>query len=222
MAAVILASPDVAALMAAYDSSPSPGQLRILADAVDEAGGEGAKCRILADWQEKAKALDIPHEGYDELWAAKNRLAKVHELAACHLWACLCVRYCPLHDGRRMTDLLTDDRSQLALSGAELHWLGLLSQQEIDSRRDAANDAYAAYAAANAANAAYAAYAAYAAAYADANDAYAANDANDAYAANGAYAAYAAYAAANAAAAAADARRWAVRLATMIQEGWQP
>lgn len=190
---MILVSPNVASLMAAYDASPSPELLRILADAMDEAGGDGAKCRTLADWQEKAKALSIPDEGSSNIWVAKDKLRKAHGLPACHLWACLCVRYCPLADGRRAVDLLTDERYRLVLSGTELDWLGLLSEREINIRRRAyavgasfaADVAYAAYAVASSTDSAYAV--AYVVAYA------------------------------------ADAGRcWAARLAALIQEGWQP
>ena len=129
------------------------------------------------------------------------------DLRELRLFACWCVRETPLADGRKVWDLLTDERSRNAVVVAERFVRGEATGEELERARSAAS-------AADAADATYATYAAAAyanAAYAAAADADAAN-ANAAYAAatNAAYAAYAAAAdadAANAAAAYADARR---------------
>ena len=119
--------------------------------------------------------------------------------------ACRFVRETPLSDGRRVWDLLTDERSRNAVEVAEAYADGKATKEDMDA-------AYAtAYAAARAACAARASYAA---AYAASDDAaYAAYDANAATdaAACAAYdAAYAAsddaYVAARVAAKAAQAR----------------
>ena len=104
--------------------------------------------------------------------------------------ACRFVRETPLSDGRKVWDLLTDERSRKAVEVAELYADGKATKEELDAAHVAAADA-AAYTAACAA--AYAAAAAHAAA-ADAARAaaYAAADA-------ACVAAYAAYDAAKAA-----------------------
>ncbi len=122
---------------------------------------------------------------------------------------CRFVRETPLHDGRTVWDLLTDERSRRVVEVAELYADGKATAQELDAARAAAyaaaDDAYAA--AADAARVAYAAAArdaaraaARAAAYAAAcNAARAARVAAYAAADDAAEAAYvAAYAAAKA------------------------
>ena len=100
--------------------------------------------------------------------------------------ACRFIRETPIADGRKVWDLLTDERSRKAVEVAEAYADGKATYEELDAARDAA------YAAANIAVRAAARDAAYAAVHA-------------AYAADAAYAAYAAYAAADDAYAAADA-----------------
>ena len=114
--------------------------------------------------------------------------------AALRKLACRFVRETPLHDGRKVWDLLVDERSRKAVEVAEAYADGKATYEELQTAYTAAD---AAADAADAADAAYAAYAA--AAYAAANIAVRAV----AYAAANAYAA--AYAAARAAARAADA-----------------
>ncbi len=91
--------------------------------------------------------------------ADRDRLAR--------LFACACVRDTPLGDGRRVWDLLTDERSRAAVRVAERYVYGEASVEDLAAARIAAGDAAwdAAEAAAWAADAAIAAYA-HAAAYA--------------------------------------------------------
>ena len=130
--------------------------------------------------------------------------------------ACRFIRETPIADGRKVWDLLTDERSRKAVEVAELYADGKATYEELDAAYDAAyaaaDAAYdardAAYDAADAAN--DAAYAAADAADATAYDAAAsaAADAADAAASSATYAA--AYAAVAARAAARDAARAAV------------
>jgi hypothetical protein len=103
--------------------------------------------------------------------------------------ACRFVRETPLADGRKVWDLLTDERSRRAVEVAERYADGKATAQELDAAHAAA---LAAADAAYAVAADAAAYAARAAAYAVARDAAAYAVARDA----AAYAASAAYAAA--------------------------
>jgi hypothetical protein len=120
--------------------------------------------------------------------------------------ACRFVRETPLADGRKVWDLLTDERSRKAVEVAEAYADGKATYEELDAARTAA-----AYAAVHAA--AYVAYAARAAARDAADAAYAADAADAAYAACAA-----AYAAACAAARAARAAaRDAVDVAKVAQ-----
>jgi hypothetical protein len=86
--------------------------------------------------------------------------------------ACRFVRETPLSDGRKVWDLLTDERSRKAVEVAEAYADGKATYEELDAARDAA---YAAYAAARTAAYAAARDAAYTAArtaaYAAARDA---------------------------------------------------
>ena len=97
------------------------------------------------DWN--GTALDIldhpqiPSE--DKIWAvcAKGALPESTQ----RLMAVAFVRETPLHDGRNVVDLSTDERSLKALEVAELHALGRATDGELDAARDAAKDAGAAW-----------------------------------------------------------------------------
>jgi len=129
--------------------------------------------------------------------------------------ACRFIRETPLHDGRKVWDLLTDKRSRKAVEVAEAHAEGKATYEELEA-------AYAAaFAAADAAYAAASRAAAYDVAYAAACNAarVAAYSAADAAAAHAAYAAeaaaYAAFAAYDAAEDAYVAARVAAKAAQM-------
>ena len=132
---------------------------------------------------------------------------------------CRFVRETPLSDGRKVWDLLTDERSRKAVEVAELYADGKATYEELKAAYDAAHaTADTAYAAALATDAtfaaAYAAYAASDAANFTAFAAYAIDAARAAYATDTAYATYAAAAYAAAAyAAARDAARAVARVA---------
>jgi len=93
------------------------------------------------DWN--GTALDIldhpqiPSE--DKIWAvcAKGALPESVQ----RLMAVAFVRETPLHDGRNVVDLATDERSVKALEVAELHALGRATDGELDAARGAAKDA---------------------------------------------------------------------------------
>jgi len=90
------------------------------------------------DWN--GTALDIldhpqiPSE--DKIWAvcAKGALPESVQ----RLMAVAFVRKTPLHDGRNVVDLSTDERSLKALGVAELHALGRATDGELDAARYAA------------------------------------------------------------------------------------
>ena len=56
-------------------------------------------------------------------------------------FACWCVRETPLADGRKVWDLLTDERSRRAVEVAEAFCDGRATQEELDNAWDAAWDA---------------------------------------------------------------------------------
>jgi hypothetical protein len=93
------------------------------------------------DWN--GTALDIldhpqiPSE--DKIWAvcAKGALPESVQW----LMAVAFVRETPLHDGRNVVDLSTDERSLKALEVIELHALGRATDGELDAARGAAKDA---------------------------------------------------------------------------------
>jgi hypothetical protein len=99
------------------------------------------------DWNGTAlDILDHPQiPSRDKIWAvcAKGALPESVQ----RLMAVAFVRETPLHDGRNVVDLSTDERSLKALEVAELHALGRATDGELDAARDAAKDAGAAGAA---------------------------------------------------------------------------
>ena len=99
------------------------------------------------DWNGTAlDILDHPQIPLrDKIWAvcAKGALPESVQ----RLMAAAFVRETPLHDGRNVVDLSTDERSLKALEVAELHALGKATDGELDAARGAAKDAGAARAA---------------------------------------------------------------------------
>jgi hypothetical protein len=93
------------------------------------------------DWNGTAlDILDHPQiSSDDKIWAvcAKGALPESVQ----RLMAVAFVRETPLHDGRNVVDLSTDERSLKALEVAELHALGRATDGELDAARDAARAA---------------------------------------------------------------------------------
>jgi hypothetical protein len=93
------------------------------------------------DWNGTAiDILDHPQvPSEDKIWAvcAKGALPESVQ----RLMAVAFVRETPLHDGRNVIDLSTDERSLKALEVAELHALGRATDGELDAARDAARAA---------------------------------------------------------------------------------
>ena len=93
------------------------------------------------DWN--GTALDIldhpqiPSE--DKIWAICAKGALPESVQS--LMAVAFVRETPLHDGRNVVDLSTDERSFKALEVIELHALGRATDEELDAARGAAKDA---------------------------------------------------------------------------------
>jgi hypothetical protein len=93
------------------------------------------------DWN--GTALDIldhpqiPSE--DKIWAICAKGALPESVQS--LMAVAFVRETPLHDGRNVVDLSTDERSLKALEVIELHALGRATDEELDAARGAAKDA---------------------------------------------------------------------------------
>jgi hypothetical protein len=99
------------------------------------------------DWNGTAlDILDHPQIPLrDKIWAVCTEGALPE--SAQRLMAVAFVRETPLHDGRNVVDLSTDERSLKALEVAELHALGKATDGELDAARGAAKDAGAARAA---------------------------------------------------------------------------
>ena len=120
------------------------------------------------------------------IWVYRRTVTPM-DMRELRLFACWCVRETPLKDGRKVWDLLTDERSRNAVVVAERFARGEATDEERSRAAAAAADAaYASAASAASAAASAAAYAAYAA--------YAAADADAAAYASASSAAYAAYA----------------------------
>ena len=99
------------------------------------------------DWNGTAlDILDHPQiPSDDKIWAVCSKGALPESVR--WLMAVAFVRETPLHDGRNVVDLSTDERSLKALEVAELHALGRATEGELDAARDAAKDAGATWAA---------------------------------------------------------------------------
>ena len=131
----------LADFLAAYRSGDA-SCLPYLADWLeDHDDPRTAKVRGLVRWHLLTEAHAGTGGDDTDVWAARDRLYAATGLVGIRLWACLCARWLPLHDGRRVADLLTDARSVTALAVAELHWCGLASQEEAEQ---AAKEGYAA------------------------------------------------------------------------------
>jgi len=99
------------------------------------------------DWNGTAlDILDHPQiPSKSKIWAVCSKGALPESVQ--RLMAVAFVRETPLHDGRNVVDLSTDERSLKALEVAELHALGRATEGELDAARDAAKDAGATWAA---------------------------------------------------------------------------
>lgn len=85
--------------------------------------------------------LDVsPCPPEDRIWVVVSVLPEREQRLA----ACAFVRYTPLTDGRTVWDLLTDERSRMAIEVAERYAQGEPIQDELSAARVAANDAAAA------------------------------------------------------------------------------
>ena len=142
---------------------------------------EHSACKSGAKWampisEDMADIWDamIEHGKHEWLaWTATR--SEVFSDSILRKLACRFVRETPLHDGRTVWDLLTDERSRKAVDVAEAYADGKATEQELDAAHAAADAAYAAaFAALDAVDAA--AYDA-ARAAAETSDAYAAFDA---------------------------------------------
>ena len=114
-----------------------------------------------ADTKDMREAWDTCQRADWMLWGLEKIDFDANRLRA---FACKCVRETPLHDGRKVWDLLTDSRSREAVEVAERYCAGNATRDQLNAAANAAANANAAAsnAAANAAAAYAAAYAAYA------------------------------------------------------------
>ena len=79
------------------------------------------------------------------IWVYRRTVTPM-DMRELRLFACWCVRETPLKDGRKVWDLLTDERSRNAVVVAERFARGEATDEERSRAADAAADAYAAYA----------------------------------------------------------------------------
>jgi uncharacterized protein (TIGR02996 family) len=127
---------DVDSLVEACIAEPADAAVRsVLADALEEQGDERAvRLRDLLRWWKRAAGLAVPKGGSVNLNKAASLLGS-DELR--RLWACLCPRWCPTADGRRVWDLLADPRSRQGIAVAELSWCTLVSSERLRTTADA-------------------------------------------------------------------------------------
>src|SRR5688572_18687936 len=106
--------------------------------------------RFLADACEEARTWANQYESLEGAWKncanpewmcwALNKLRYRNDVAL-RRFACWCVRNTPLADGRKVWDLLTDERSRRAVEVAESFAGGQATAEELAAARDAARDA---------------------------------------------------------------------------------
>ena len=89
-------------------------------------------------------ALILAINGFnDAIWAfiavPEKQRKKADKIL--RLFACWCVRNTPLQDGRKVWDLLTDERSRTAVEVAEQYARGEATDEELEAAWDAAWDA---------------------------------------------------------------------------------
>ena len=146
-----------------------------------------APCKEALEWlaesgiTDLADAWDRCHRADWMLWLS-NDLDLLSD-RECRLIACRCVRETPLADGRKVWDLLIDDRSRHAVTVAERYADGAATDEELAAAYVAARTAADTAAAAATAAATAAASAAADAAQAATACAYGAREAAEAYAA---------------------------------------
>ena len=88
-----------------------------------------ANCASMAEVWDKAKPEWL-------IWVAT--LPGVLDDITLRLYACRCVRYTPLSDGRTVWDMLTDERSRNAVVVSERYARGEASLTELEAARAAA------------------------------------------------------------------------------------
>jgi hypothetical protein len=124
-------------------------------------------CRDAVTWMKTQKTLQEAWENCDRpdwmTWALRH--INFDDDRKLRLFACQCVRETPLADGRKVWDLLTDERSRKAVEAAEQFAEGKISKDELNAYASAAY-AYASSSASYASAASSASYASSAASYA--------------------------------------------------------
>jgi hypothetical protein len=118
----------LAAFLAAYRSGETDC-LPYLSDYLEDQGDpQAAKVRDLIRWHALAEAHSGAGEDTD-VWEARDRLRASAGVEGCRLWACLCVRRMPLHDGRRVDTrtLLVEPPPVATGWDACVEWAGALT-----------------------------------------------------------------------------------------------
>jgi hypothetical protein len=98
-------------------------------------------CQTAIDWASQyhdfATAWDACYRPNWMLWLHNEGIIAISD-ADLRLFACDCVRYTPIGDGRTVWDLLTDERSRNAVEVAERYANGDATEDELNAARDAA------------------------------------------------------------------------------------